>query len=172
VVKLVDFDSFGNVLTDFNPGLYREGIHLTLPCQVMLSRNPSTSTSYLLGYDQVGSLKAVAAMDGPQEGRVVKVLDYDSFGNVLSDSNPALFMPIAFAGALRDRFTGLVRFLHRDYVPRPRPSWQSKGAARRPPLWNAFRGYFPYSFLISAYHPAACSRSLVVRAVRAWGSER
>jgi RHS repeat-associated protein len=73
--------------------------------------------NYLLGYDQVGSLKAVAAMDGPQEGRVVKVLDYDSFGNVLADSNPNLFLPLAFAGGLRDRFTGLVRFCHRDYDP-------------------------------------------------------
>ncbi|MEW5775158.1 MAG: RHS repeat-associated core domain-containing protein, partial [Thermodesulfobacteriota bacterium] len=31
--------------------------------------------------------------------------------------NPALFMPLAFAGGLRDRFTGLVRFCHRDYDP-------------------------------------------------------
>ncbi|MEW5775144.1 MAG: hypothetical protein AB1916_16625, partial [Thermodesulfobacteriota bacterium] len=51
--------------------------------------------SHLLGYDQAGSLKAVAAMDGPQEGRVVKVVDYDAFGQILSDSNPALFMPLA-----------------------------------------------------------------------------
>jgi RHS repeat-associated protein len=75
------------------------------------------AANYLLGYDQVGSLKAVAAMDGESEGRVVKVIDYDSFGNILSDSNPGLFIPIAFAGGLRDRFTGLVRFLHRDYDP-------------------------------------------------------
>ncbi len=75
------------------------------------------ATTYLLGYDQVGSLKAVAAMDGENEGRVVKVVDYDAFGNVLADSNPGLFLPLAFAGGLRDRFTGLVRFLHRDYDP-------------------------------------------------------
>ena len=41
----------------------------------------------------------------------------DAFGNILSDTNPALFLPLAFAGGLRDRFTGLVRFLHRDYDP-------------------------------------------------------
>ena len=73
--------------------------------------------TYLLGYDQVGSLKAAAAMDGPSEGRVVKTMDYDAFGNVLADSNPALFLPLGFAGGLRDRFTGLVRFCHRDYDP-------------------------------------------------------
>jgi RHS repeat-associated protein len=65
----------------------------------------------------VGSLKAVAAMNGPNEGRVVKVIDYDAFGNILADSNPGLFMPLAFAGGLRDRFTGLVRFRRRDYDP-------------------------------------------------------
>jgi RHS repeat-associated protein len=80
-------------------------------------QDPRGEANYLLGYDQVGSLKAVAAMDGESEGRAVKLVDYDSFGNVLSDSNPALFMPIAFAGGVRDRFTGLVRFLHRDYDP-------------------------------------------------------
>jgi RHS repeat-associated protein len=40
-----------------------------------------------------------------------------TFGNILADSNPGLFMPLAFAGGLRDRFTGLVRFCHRDYDP-------------------------------------------------------
>jgi len=85
--------------------------------QAVTVQDGSGSTSYLLGYDQVGSLKAAAAMDGPQEGRVVKLIDYDAFGNILSDSNPNLFLPLAFAGGLRDRFTGLVRFLHRDYDP-------------------------------------------------------
>ncbi len=85
--------------------------------QAVTVQDPQGETTYLLGYDQVGSLKAVAAMDGENEGRVVKVMDYDAFGNVLADSNPALFLPLAFAGGLRDRFTGLVRFCHRDYDP-------------------------------------------------------
>ncbi len=85
--------------------------------QAVTVQAPQGATTYLLGYDQVGSLKAAAAMDGEGEGRVVKAMDYDAFGNVLTDSNPALFMPIAFAGGLRDRFTGLVRFCHRDYGP-------------------------------------------------------
>ncbi|MEW5775023.1 MAG: hypothetical protein AB1916_16005 [Thermodesulfobacteriota bacterium] len=49
-------------------------------------QTPPGSTSCLLGYDQAGSLKVVAAMEGER-------------------------------GGLRDRFTGLVRFLHRDYDP-------------------------------------------------------
>ena len=41
-------------------------------------QDPQGDATYLLGYDQVGSLKAAAAMDGEHEGRVVKVVDYDA----------------------------------------------------------------------------------------------
>jgi RHS repeat-associated protein len=68
---------------------------------------------YYFGYDQVGSLIALA--DG--SGRVVKRVSYDSFGNVLEDSNPAVVVPFGFAGGLHDRDTGLVRFGFRDYDP-------------------------------------------------------
>ena len=68
---------------------------------------------YYLGYDQVGSLVAVA--DG--SGNVVKRISYDSFGNILEDTNPALAVPLGFAGGLHDRDTGLVRFGFRDYDP-------------------------------------------------------
>jgi RHS repeat-associated protein len=50
-------------------------------------------------------------------GTIVKMLDYDSFGNILSDSNPGFTVPFGFAGGLRDRDTGLVRFGFRDYLP-------------------------------------------------------
>jgi RHS repeat-associated protein len=68
---------------------------------------------YYFGYDQVGSLIAVA--DG--SGSVVKRISYDSFGNILDDSNPGFAVPIGFAGGLHDRDTGLVRFGYRDYDP-------------------------------------------------------
>jgi len=48
---------------------------------------------------------------------VVKRIDYDSFGNVLNDSNPSYEIPFGFAGGLHDRDTGLVRFGYRDYDP-------------------------------------------------------
>jgi RHS repeat-associated protein len=80
-------------------------------------RTPVAMTSgglrYYLGYDQVGSLIAVA--DG--SGSVVKRIIYDSFGNVLEDSNPGFSVPFGFAGGLHDRDTGLVRFGYRDYDP-------------------------------------------------------
>jgi len=71
------------------------------------------SAVYYLTYDQVGSLRAVT----DSAGAIVKRIDYDSFGNILSDSNPAFTVPFGFAGGLHDRDTGLVRFGARDYDP-------------------------------------------------------
>ncbi|MGC9966483.1 MAG: RHS repeat-associated core domain-containing protein [Syntrophobacteraceae bacterium] len=69
--------------------------------------------NYYLSCDQVGSLRTVA----DTSGNIVKELDYDSFGNVLSDSDPSFAVPFAFAGGLLDPDTGLVRFGARDYDP-------------------------------------------------------
>ncbi len=68
---------------------------------------------YYLLTDQVGTVRAVA----DATGAVVKRVDYDSFGNVLADSNPGFPLPFGFAGGLHDRDTGLVRFGARDYDP-------------------------------------------------------
>ena len=68
---------------------------------------------YYLAYDQVGSLRVLT----DAAGTVVKRVDYDSFGNILSDSNPAFTVQFGFAGGLHDRDTGLVRFGARDYDP-------------------------------------------------------
>ncbi|MCI5180804.1 MAG: RHS repeat-associated core domain-containing protein [Candidatus Electrothrix sp. AW3_4] len=48
---------------------------------------------------------------------MVKEISYDSFGTILSDSNPAFAVPFGFAGGLHDRDTGLVKFGFRDYDP-------------------------------------------------------
>ena len=47
----------------------------------------------------------------------VKLVEYDTFGNVITDSAPDFEVPFGFAGGLYDRDTGLVRFGHRDYDP-------------------------------------------------------
>jgi RHS repeat-associated protein len=70
-------------------------------------------TTYYLSYDQVGSLRLVA----DASGNVVKRISYDSFGNILEDTNPSFTIPFGFAGGLHDRGTGLVRFGYRDYDP-------------------------------------------------------
>lgn len=68
---------------------------------------------YYLVYDQVGSLRMVA----DTAGNVVKRIDYDSFGNIIHQENPAFEIPVGFAGGLHDRDTKLVRFGYRDYDP-------------------------------------------------------
>ena len=70
-------------------------------------------STYYLSYDQVGSLRVVA----DTSGNVVKRIECDSFGNVISDSNPAFAGLFGFAGGLSDSDTGLVRFGYRDYDP-------------------------------------------------------
>jgi RHS repeat-associated protein len=69
--------------------------------------------TYYLTYDQVGSLRVVA----DSVGNVVKRINYDSFGNIIADTNEDFTIPFGFAGGLHDRDTGLVRFGYRDYDP-------------------------------------------------------
>jgi RHS repeat-associated protein len=80
-------------------------------------RTPITVTSggitYYLTYDQVGSLRLVI----DASGNVIKRIDYDSFGNIISDTNSAFSVPFGFAGGLSDIDIGLVRFGYRDYDP-------------------------------------------------------
>ena len=49
----------------------------------------SGGTIYYLAYDQVGSLTMVA----DSAGTVVKQTEYDTFGNIISDSNPGFEVP-------------------------------------------------------------------------------
>ena len=73
----------------------------------------SGGSTYYLTYDQVGSLRVVA----DATGNVIKRIDYDSFGNIVDDTDPTFEIPFGFAGGLHDRDTGLVRFGFRDYDP-------------------------------------------------------
>ncbi|MCK5205117.1 MAG: sugar-binding protein, partial [Desulfobacterales bacterium] len=73
----------------------------------------SGGTTYYLIYDQVGSLRVVA----DSAGDVVKRIDYDSFGNIINDTDPLFVVPFGFAGGLYDKDTVLVRFGYRDYDP-------------------------------------------------------
>ena len=68
---------------------------------------------YYVATDHLGTPRVVA----DSKGQVVKILEYDSFGIMVSDSNPAFNLPVGFAGGLSDPVTGLVRFGRRDYEP-------------------------------------------------------
>jgi len=66
---------------------------------------------YYLHYDQVGSLRAIT----DTSHNIVKEIVYDTYGNILSDSNPSFTIPFGFAGGLYDVDTKLTRFGYRDY---------------------------------------------------------
>jgi RHS repeat-associated protein len=70
-------------------------------------------TTYALITDHRGSVRLVVSAD---TGAIVQRIDYDVWGQVLSDTNPG-FQPFGYAGGLQDPDTGLVRFGARDYDP-------------------------------------------------------
>jgi RHS repeat-associated protein len=99
---LAVFDGSDNLIMRFE---YADG---RMP--VAMTMNGST---YYLTCDQVGSLRIVANT----AANVLKKINYDSFGNIIQDTNPLFEIPFGFAGGLHDRDTGLVRFGYRDYNP-------------------------------------------------------
>ncbi len=68
---------------------------------------------YRILSDHLGSPRLVIDI---ADGAVVQRMDYDTFGNVLSDSNLG-FQPFGFAGGIYDADTGLTSFGARDYDP-------------------------------------------------------
>ncbi|MEN8246344.1 MAG: RHS repeat-associated core domain-containing protein [Thermodesulfobacteriota bacterium] len=97
--------------------IFDESDHVVARFEYADGRVPVSMTSagdtYYLAYDPVGSLRLVA----DDAGNVVKRVDYDTFGNIIADSNPGVDIWFGFAGGLHDRDIGLVRFGHRDYDP-------------------------------------------------------
>jgi len=67
--------------------------------------------TYRIIADHLGSPRLVV---NTANGLVIQRMDYDAFGNVITDTNPG-FQPFGFAGGLYDRDTKLVRFGARDY---------------------------------------------------------
>jgi len=68
-------------------------------------------TKYYLHYDQVGSLRAIS----DTSHNIVKEITYNTYGNILTDSNEAFTIPFGFAGGLYDADSKLTRFGYRDY---------------------------------------------------------
>jgi RHS repeat-associated protein len=69
--------------------------------------------TYRLVTDGSGSVRLVVRTD---TGEIAERIDYDTFGNVVADSQPG-FQPFGFGGGLHDADTGLVQFGLRDYDP-------------------------------------------------------
>ena len=79
---------------------------------------------YRIITDHLGSVRLVI---NSATGAITQRLDYDSFGNVLTDTNPG-FQPFGFAGGIYDPDTGLVRFGAREYDART-GRWLTKDPA-------------------------------------------
>ncbi len=69
--------------------------------------------TYRIVSDHLGSVRLVVDM---VTGSIAQRIDYDSFGNIINDTNPA-FQPFGFAGGLYDEHTDHVRFGAREYAP-------------------------------------------------------
>jgi RHS repeat-associated protein len=68
---------------------------------------------YYILTDQLGSPRVIT----DDSGVVLREIEYDSFGNIVNDSNSEHALPFGFAGGLVDQHTGLIRFGFRDYDP-------------------------------------------------------
>ncbi|MGZ6059311.1 MAG: RHS repeat domain-containing protein, partial [Myxococcaceae bacterium] len=86
---------------------------------------------YYVACDQLGSPRVVSN----STGAIVKTVEYDAFGNLVTDSNPNFALEIGFAGGLQDPASGLVHFGARDYDPAA-----GRWTARDPALFDGGQG--------------------------------
>jgi RHS repeat-associated protein len=98
---VAELDGVGNLVSRF---VY--GSRSNVPDYMVKS-----GVTYRIISDHLGSLRLVVDV---ATGAVAQQLDYDEFGNVLTDTHPG-FQPFGFAGGLYDSDTGLARFGARDY---------------------------------------------------------
>ena len=112
---IAELDGAGNVVAEF---IY--GSKYNIPDYVIKGGVP-----YRIISDHLGSPRFIV---NSVSGAIVAKLEYDEFGNVLTDSSPG-FTPFGFAGGLYDADTGLVRFGARDYDP-VNGRWTSKDPIR------------------------------------------
>ncbi|NJD69712.1 MAG: PKD domain-containing protein [candidate division NC10 bacterium] len=98
---VAELDGAGNVVSRF---VY--GSRSNIPDYMIKG-----GVTYRIISDHLGSPRLVV---NTADGSIAQQLDYDEFGNVLTDTHPG-FQPFGFAGGLYDPDTGLVRFGARDY---------------------------------------------------------
>ena len=100
---VAELDGSGNVVTTF---VYAE--RANTPSYLL-----KDGRLYRLIANHLGSVRLVV---DAESSSVAQAIDYDDYGNVLSDTNPG-FQPFGYAGGIYDRDTGLTRFGARDYDP-------------------------------------------------------
>jgi len=100
---VAELDSSGAVLSRF---VY--GVRGNVPAYMVRG-----GVTYKIVADHLGSVRLVV---NASTGVVSQRIEYDTWGAVVSDTNPG-FQPFGFAGGLYDQDTKLVRFGARDYDP-------------------------------------------------------
>jgi RHS repeat-associated protein len=98
---IAELDAANNVVSRF---IYAEGVNV--PAYMIKG-----GATYRLIADHLGAVRLVV---NASTGAVQQRIDYDTWGNVVNDSNPG-FQPFGFAGGPYDVDTKLVRFGARDY---------------------------------------------------------
>jgi RHS repeat-associated protein len=98
---IAELDGTGNIVSRF---VYATGINV--PDYIIKG-----ATTYRIITDHLGSPRLIV---NTADGTIAQRLDYDEFGNVITDTNPGL-QPFGFAGGIYDRDTQLTRFGGRDY---------------------------------------------------------
>ncbi len=98
---VAELDGDGNVVS-----LFVYGSKANVPDYMVKGGN-----TYRVLSDHLGSPRLVVDIN---DGSVAQRMDYDTFGNVIEDSNPG-FQPFGFAGGVYDLDTKLTRFGARDY---------------------------------------------------------
>jgi RHS repeat-associated protein len=97
--------------------IYDENDNLLQRFEYTLGQTPTAFTQgtnrYYIITDQIGTPRFIT----DETGTLVKQIDYDAYGNVIADTNPAMDIPFGFAGGLKDNHTGLIRFGYRDFAP-------------------------------------------------------
>jgi RHS repeat-associated protein len=88
-------------------------------------------TWYYAATDQQGSPRVVTNA----VGTVIKQMEYDSYGKLISDSNPVFQLAVGYGGGIADPDTKLVHFGMRDYDPEA-----GRWTARDPILFDGQQG--------------------------------
>ncbi|MFL5813330.1 MAG: RHS repeat-associated core domain-containing protein [Bdellovibrionia bacterium] len=96
-----ELDGSGNVVSQF---VY--GDKINVPAYMI-----KAGVTYQIISNHLGSPRLII---NAADGSVAQQMDYDEFGNILTDSNPG-FQPFGFAGGMYDAETGLTHFGARDY---------------------------------------------------------
>ncbi|MBI5543612.1 MAG: hypothetical protein HY901_06975 [Deltaproteobacteria bacterium] len=131
-----ELDGAGNVVSQFAYGLSPN-----VPERVVKGER-----GYRIVTDHLGSPRLVVEQ---QTEEVVQAIEYDAWGNVVSDSNPG-FQPFGFAGGLHDRDLGMVRFGRRFYDPETGRFIRQEPVLKRPAVVAAYAlsgtALHPYSY--------------------------